>query len=434
MGHLAAKESYQRLRERLDMLPVGAPGRGAIFQILKILYTPEEAELAAKLPLRFASLQQIARKLSLPESELQSRLEAMADKGLVADFNLGGKIRYILNPTIVGAFEFSMMRVRADIDQEQLAGLMHQYLIGNSEFADALKKGAPTSLFRTMVHEETLPADYTEVLDWERASHIVENAGAWSIGLCHCRHVAHHLDRECEKFPMDTCLSLGMGAEYLSRHGLARSVEKQEAIDLLQRSREAGLVHLGDNVQNRPSFICNCCSCCCEVMQGFRKFRAFQPFASNFEAQIDAAACNGCRKCARACPVNAIEVIEQVRVQGGKKLKWLARVDPEICIGCGVCAQQCKFDSLKMAPRERRWITPANTFAKVLTMALEQGKLQHLLLDQDDGLGARTASALLGAILKLPPTKQLLARDAFKSRFVDFMLQRAGLGSKKQAR
>lgn len=426
MGHLAGKRSYKKLRERLNQMPVGAPGRKTIYEILKIIFTPEEAELASKMPLTPQSLNKIARNLKMSPDQLRPRLEAMADKGMLMDFNLGGKVRYMLSPTIVGVFEFTMMRIRDDIDQKKVAGLIHRFVVEERDFIDSFNRKAHTSLFRTLVHEVTLPEDYAEVLDWEKASHVVGNAGKWAVGLCHCRHVEHHRGHDCQKFKMDSCLSLGMGADYLTRHKLAREIGKTEALDLILQTREAGLVHLCDNIKNRPTFICQCCGCCCEVMSAFKKFRVFgATFSSNFMATPNESKCTGCRKCERACPVNAIDKVDRPRTMNGKKYRWVVEVDEEMCLGCGVCAMKCEYDSMKMAPRAQRRIAPESTVARVMTMALEQGKLHHYLAELGSGTTAQVMGAIAGAVLRLPPAKQLLARDALKSRFINYVLSRA---------
>lgn len=426
MGHLAAKQPYKRLRERLDRLPVGAPGRTTIYEILKIIFPPEEAELASRLPLRQTSVEKIARIVQMEKSELQPKLEAMADKGMLMDFEINGKMYYMLAPTMVGVFEFTMMRVREDVDQKKLAHLIYQYVLEERDFVDSFKKDTQTSLFRTLIHEATLPENYAEVLDWERASHVVGNAGKWAVGLCHCRHVEHHRGNDCQKFRMDSCLSIGMGADYLSRHGLAKEVSKSEAMDLILQTREAGMVHICDNVQRRPTFICQCCGCCCEILNGFKRFRLFgETFSSNFQAVPDESKCTGCKKCQKACPVDAIDIIDRPRTIEGKKYRWIAKVNTDTCLGCGVCVMKCEFDSMKMTPRPQRKITPESTFARVLTMALEQGKLHNLLVEEGEGLGSQVMGALAGAVLRLPPTKQLLARDALKSRFINFMIEKA---------
>ena len=85
MGHTAGKDVYQHLKHQLDRMPVGAPGKTTIYEILKILFTREEAEIAASMPLSLSSLSKIARRLDMPASSLRTHLESMADKGLILD-------------------------------------------------------------------------------------------------------------------------------------------------------------------------------------------------------------------------------------------------------------------------------------------------------------------------------------------------------------
>ena len=220
MGHLSAKNEYQKLQRQLNRLPVGAPGEGTIFEILGILFTPEEAELVSRMPIRLSTLKDIARKVGQDPEGVKARLETLADKGLVFDLPLRGQTRYIANPTVVGFFEFSMMRIRDDFDQKKLAELFHRYIVEEPDFARQFKEGTTVTPFRTLVHEDALPENYAEVLDWERANHLVREARKWAKSICHCRHVAHHQGRDCKKLPMDVCLILGQGVRWVQGRGI----------------------------------------------------------------------------------------------------------------------------------------------------------------------------------------------------------------------
>ena len=425
MGHLARSKAHRILRDQLGRYPLGAPGEERILDILETIYTRDEAGLAACLPLGFTAIEPLSRKLRIPESELKTKLNAMADKGLVLDLEIGGETRYCLPPTLVGLFEFSMMRVRGDIDQKKLAELFHLYLVKEPTYFARIKDNETTP-FRTLVHEETLPADYSEILDYERATRIIEGEEFVAVGLCHCRHVAHHRGRDCKVFELESCLSFGEVGRYLVRHRFARKIEHREALHMITRAKQAGMVHIGDNVQHEPNYMCNCCSCCCEVIGAFKNLDFFtNTFSSNFEAFANVDTCNGCKACAIACPVDAIEMRSSSRTRPSGSPMLQAVVDKEMCIGCGVCVPKCRQDAIAMHPRLQKHIVPENTIARTLMMAVENGTLQNLLIDKHASMGSAAIAAFIGAILKLPPAKQLLAQRSIKSKFVQFLASKA---------
>jgi hypothetical protein len=55
-------------------------------------------------------------------------------------------------------------------------------------------------------------------------------------------------------------------------------------------------------------------------------------------------------------------------------------------------------------------------------MAIENGRLQNLIFDNQAYLSHRAMAAVLGVILKLPPIKQVLASRQMKSRYLDRLL------------
>jgi hypothetical protein len=57
-------------------------------------------------------------------------------------------------------------------------------------------------------------------------------------------------------------------------------------------------------------------------------------------------------------------------------------------------------------------------------MAIERGKLQNLLVDNQALWNHRAMAAILGVILKLPPLKQALATRQMKSRYLEYIISR----------
>ena len=424
MGHLAGKKAYRDLQQRLDRMPVGAPAHRAFFELLEELFTEEECRVAAGIPLRLASLRSIARNAGLSDDSTRKILDGLVRKGLVVDLPRDGRSTvYYLNPTIVGFFEFTMMRVREEVDQKRVAELMWAYMRDDPElgFMRMLAEG-DTFIARPLVNEDALePEVWTEILDADKASAIIDEASSWAEGVCHCRHVKLHLGKRCD-YPIDHCLALNNGADYLVRAGIAKRIDRERARDVLAYAREHGNVQMADNVRNRPGFICNCCSCCCEMMEAFRTLPEMtRVISSNYIATIGADDCSGCGKCAKACPIDAIEVVPADGTLKIPKRKKMAEVDAERCLGCGVCRAACEFDGLTMTAAPQRIYTPDNVMEKIALQAIERGKLQELLFNDPGKITHRTLGALLRTIANLPPAKQAMASRQLKSRFVSLM-------------
>ena len=106
--------------------------------------------------------------------------------------------------------------------------------------------------------------------------------------------------------------------------------------------------------------------------------------------------------------------------RNAKKKK--ARVNEDICLGCGVCVRACKTKALSLESRPERVITPVNSTHRAVLMAIERGKLQNLIFDNDALASHRAMAAVLGVILKLPPIKQAMASRQMKSRYLARLL------------
>jgi ferredoxin len=424
MGHLAGKKAYLDLQRRLDRMPVGAPAHRAFFELLEELFTEEECRVAAGIPLRLASLRSIARNAKLSDDATRTILDRLVRKGLVVDLPRDGRSTvYFLNPTVIGFFEFSMMRVRDEIDQRRVSELMWSYMRDDPDlgFMRMLGEGE-TFIARPLVNEGALePEAWTEILDIDKATAIIDEAGSWAEGICHCRHVKLHLGKRCD-YPLDHCLALGSGAEYLIRNGIAKRIDRERAREVLDYAREHGNVQMADNVRNRPGFICNCCSCCCEMMEAFRTLPEMtKVISSNYIAVIADEQCSGCGKCADACPIDVIDLVPASGTDKIPKRKKMADVDDTRCLGCGVCHAACDFGGLTLVKARRRVYTPDNVMEKIALQAIERGKLQELLFNDPGKISHRTLGALLRTIVNLPPAKQALANRQLRSQFVSLM-------------
>lgn len=423
MAHRTLKNSYSSLSERLNRFPQGAPPSDLLFKILKILFTEKEAELVSTLPIKPFRVEKAARIWKINITAAQKILDELADKAILLDVQQNGKSVYTMPPPMAGFFEFSMMRFRNDIDQKLLAELFYQYMNVEENFIKELFYNGETSLGRTFVHEPVLSSeDALHVLDYERSSEVIQTASHMGVGVCYCRHKMEHMNKSCDA-PLDICMTFNSSAESLIKHGFARSVDKKEGMDLLQLAYEHNLVQFGENVRERVNFICNCCGCCCEAMIAQRRFSTLNPIhTTNFLPEIDVDKCTGCGKCVNICPVEAMTLTSANDPK--QQNRKVAKLDAEICLGCGLCVRACPDNVIKLRQRNKRIITPLNSAHRVVLMAIERGKLQNLIFDNQLLFSHRALAAMLGVIVKLPPIKQILASKQMRSRYLEAMLKK----------
>lgn len=415
MGHLTSRDAYKNLEDRINWFTQGAPASGTLTKILEVLFTEKEARQVAMLPIRPFNLKKAARIWGTTEAKAEKLLDHLCEKGLMVDSFHDGVRQFVLPPPMIGFFEFALMRTRGDIDQKYLSELFYQYIDVEEDFIKSLFFDLDTKLARVLVQEPVLLTEKANhILDYERATHIIEDAQYIGVGLCYCRHKNYHLGKACElNAPMETCMTFDNVARSLAEHGgYSRLISKEEAKDILQMAYGYNLVQIGENVREHPAFMCNCCGCCCEALQAARRFSPMQPIATtNFIPKVDLQGCISCGKCSRVCPVLAISMKDKKPV-----------IDESICLGCGVCARNCPKKTITLQRRPKQVITPVNSTHRFVLQAIEKGTLQNLVFDNQAFANHRALAAVFGAILRLPPAKQALASKQFKSVYLDRLL------------
>jgi len=143
---------------------------------------------------------------------------------------------------------------------------------------------------------------------------------------CICRVQQDHIGSRCS-FPLRTCLYFSP----VERSPSPNDISQDEALAILDRTEEIGLVHTVSNVMKGFGYICNCCGCCCGILRGITDWGIKNSVAhANYYAVINPDECLGCGTCIQRCQVHAISEKDGV-----------AAVEPEQCIGCGLCATGC---------------------------------------------------------------------------------------------
>ncbi len=422
MGHLTSRDAYRNLEDRINWFTQGAAPSETLTKILRVLFTEKEAKWVAKLPIRPFTLKKAARLWGTTEAKAEKLLDHLCEKGLLVDSYDRGIRKFVLPPPMIGFFEFSLMRTRGDIDQKYLSELFYQYINVEEDFIKDLFLGMDTKLGRVFVNEPVLMTEKTNhILDYERATHIIEDADFIGVGTCFCRHKNYHLGIPCKlNAPMETCLTFGNVARSLAEHGgYTRRIDKSEALEILEMSYGYNLVQMGENVRERPAFMCNCCGCCCEALEAVRRFAPMQPIATtNYLPKINPDECVSCGKCEKVCPILAISMQEREASVDKKK----PVIDESICLGCGVCARNCPKKAITLQRRPVEVITPVNSTHRFVLQAIEKGTLQNLVFDNQAFANHRAMAAVFGTILRLPPLKQAMASRQFKSVYLDHLL------------
>jgi ferredoxin len=364
MGHLTGKEEILRqLRERLHQNPLGLPEHTSVYEILSILFSDKEAELGAKFPVGVVPIEELQKVTGIDEGELQTILRGMMKKGLVVSSRKNDQVRYLLSPGLIGFFEFTFMRTDSPLPMKRLAELMHSYR-NTPEMVQELWL-SETKRGKAYIYSDVLPKVRSEVLRFDEAAEHIKMAGRGSLGRCYCRHETWHLGKNCSAPIDDICMSLGAASDFLVEQGFARRASVEELLGTLKRAEDLGLVHVGDNVQDQTTFICNCCGCCCGLLEGITKHHIKHALATtNYIAKLDREECNGCEECADHCQIKAIKMEGDYPV-----------VDEEACIGCGVCARFCPSEAMKMREREKKVIPPKTYKELMVRLMKEKGRM-----------------------------------------------------------
>ena len=423
MAHQTLKTSYSELVDRLNRFPQGAPPSETLFKILKVLFSEREAQLVSLLPIKPFTAKKASRIWKINLTETRNILETLAGRALLVDIEQNGEQHYTLPPPMAGFFEFSMMRIRSDIDQKLLGELFYQYMNVEEDFIRELFTRGSTQLGRVFVNEPLLSDENAlSVLDYERATEVIKTAHHIGVGICYCRHKMSHVGKSCNA-AMEICMTFNTTAASLTKHGHARKIDQTECLDLLQQAYDQNLVQFGENVRKEVNFICNCCGCCCEAMIAARRFAILNPVhTTNFIPAINDSQCNGCGKCVNICPVEAMTLVSANNPHLPNRRK--AVLNEDRCLGCGICAKTCSSKSIMLKSRLKRVLTPLNGVHKAVVMATERGKLQHLIFDNRVLFSHRALAAVLGVLLKLPPIKQVMASDQIKSRYFEQLVSR----------
>src|SRR5574340_973440 len=330
---------YKRLAEHLDALPNGFPSTpdGRELRILQHLFSPEEADLAARLSTKPETIEQIAARTGLDVAQIRPLLKVMARRGLIEAGVKDKALVFESMPFVVGFYEMQVHRMDAEF-----ARLVEDYF--RSGFGKALSMKPQ---FHRVIPAHEAEHDSLEVRPFESAAAIVDSMGSWGVLDCVCRKQKALIGQAC-KHPIDVCLAMHPQPGAFDESPFLRALSRDEAMATLRRAAEAGLIHTVTNTVEGVSYICNCCTCSCGILRGMAELGMANVVASSpFVNQVQGVLCTGCEACVPACQFNALSMDAA-----------LVSVDRDRCVGCGVCVLTCEADALVLVRRPEEEIKP----------------------------------------------------------------------------
>ena len=331
------KHLFETMAKRGGMFPgMDIP---EFYELATVLFTPMEAKISNVIPRGFSPAAVIAEAMGEKEAEITPVLEEMAHKGLLYTGKNDGAVLYAGPPFVPGIFEYQFMRGSNTDRDKTLARLIRDYKNAVKKARRPNKNAYPS--MRVITVDRTIEAS-NHIHTYDQVKSYIENYEPLAVGTCYCRHQAKLIDEtsHCGK-PDDVCLQLGKGAQFVIDRGMGREITKAEAMEILNRSEEAGLVHCTNNRQD-IDFLCNCCACHCVILQNALAHpKPGLAVNSGFQPQWIDDRCTACETCIERCPMETVQM--------GSNDIPSANMDR--CIGCGICATGCPEEAIVMVER-----------------------------------------------------------------------------------
>lgn len=330
--------------------PIPMPVTDTLLELLQTIMDEEEAAFIRIFDKPSLNREEIKERSGLDDASLDAMLDGLLHKGalmLTTSRSTGIEV-YNLMPPFPGLFELTMVRGEAGEQQKKLAVLfeklfeeLSQMIQANYEPVMEVLKTVPP-LTRVVPVDCEVDVKQDSVMPYEDARKIVDKFDLFAVSYCYCRHHKELLGKSCERTSEKVnCLTFGRSARFMIDYGFGKEISREEVKGILKECEEAGLVHKFFHEKNDPGreeyAICNCCKCCCATFDLYYRGAAPMQTYSSYRAVTDEELCNGCGVCVDMCPMEAIELVEDI-----------ARIQDEKCIGCGVCAYHCTSEAMAL--------------------------------------------------------------------------------------
>jgi len=337
-----SEDIYRTLMEHLGKVGIGYPQIDDFLEVLKKTITPEEAEIALGLPPRLPPLEveaveKIASRINKPVQEVEEVLEKLSQKGfLYKQKTPDNKIGYAFIQIGFGIPQIFYWKGELTEKVKEIALPLAKYL---GKGAKIIRGTDTTRLYRYVPVNQVVNQALQAVFPFDMMTEVVKKARRIAVTYCPCRQTARLLkDYQC-RHSLEVCIKFNQLADFVLENGLGREISAAEALEIIRKSEEEGLIHFVDNCQEEIQHNCNCCSCCCWNVMPIKKRLVPRDYimATYYLRTTEENECIGCGQCAEDCPLEIITMENDHPV-----------VDESVCIGCGVCILHCPTGAAKL--------------------------------------------------------------------------------------
>src|SRR4030065_661229 len=264
---MVADNVYQKLARHLASLGMGYPQKEELLEILRENFTPQEAEVALAIPTKTipfepAPVSKIAPHLSIPQDESEQILSNLAQRGLLYSKRMkDGEMGYALQQFGYGFPQTFFWKGVHPPNAKKLADLVVRY--SRSEQLQEAYGETETKAFRYVPAIPSLDPESHAVFPFEMMEELIKKVRKIALVHCPCRATAHLIGKKRCDHSLENCIKYDELAEYLIDKGIGKEITKQEALEVIRKSEEAGLVHLVDNARESINHTCHCGGCLC---------------------------------------------------------------------------------------------------------------------------------------------------------------------------
>ncbi|MEW6565458.1 MAG: FAD-dependent oxidoreductase [Spirochaetota bacterium] len=283
------------------------------YQILDPIVTDEMADVALQVEFRKPqTAEQIAKRCGKSVKETTKLLWDLAYAGVTVVNKIDGVDQFWHEVWVPGHMEMIVNNKENVRKHPEVARAFDAYgkrkgplAAGNFPVGAGPMRVIP---IQKAIDGETRHASFEEVEKYINDAYLI------SVSDCSCRTSREVMGEGCGHLKEDMCIQLDHAAEYYIRTGRARQVTKEEALEIMHRAEENGLMHSIPNLDGpgHTHAICNCCGCGCFSNRIANMYRNPDMVRSNFVAQVDADKCVACGECVENCPSNAAKLGQKI--------------------------------------------------------------------------------------------------------------------------